>query len=335
MKMSSKKNISILIGIIGILVILLAGSIGFIVASKNNVSIISSQDENSEIKKDLENLKQTYESKIADKTNNYYILQIQKDSIKKLVEALEISKKNAATLLKYKDQYQNLESKMKILVDEITILNGRKQKINATIIKKDNPKNLELSTNEKSIISNKTIPSKAKPATVVTNEKPKLQEVLNKTSSTNSDKKTEEKSETSVTELNKKSDKNVKISISNIAAQAFISKSATNKIATTKANKADFFRIQFTINANSDFDGFEKVYYFQIIGPKNNIIGQRKTEYFDGQLLTYSFSKSYFYNGQILEVAQEYLAKDFEKGYYFITIFDRNSIVGKATLQLE
>jgi 5'(3')-deoxyribonucleotidase len=316
-------------------VILLAGSIGFIVASINNVSIISSQDENSEIKKDLENLKQTYESKIADKTNNYYILQIQKDSIKKLVEVLEISKKNAATLLKYKDQYQNLESKMKILVDEITILNGRKQKINATIIKKDNPKNLELSTNEKSIISNKTIPSKAKSATVVTNEKPKLQEVPNKTSSTNSDKNTVEKSETSVTELNKKSDKNVKISISNIGAQAFISKSATNKIATTKANKADFFRIQFTINANSDFDGFEKVYYFQIIGPKNNIIGQRKTEYFEGQLLTYSFSKSYFYNGQILEVAQEYLAKDFEKGYYFITIFDRNSIVGKTTLQLE
>jgi 5'(3')-deoxyribonucleotidase len=335
MKMSSKKNISILIGIIGLLVILLAGSIGFIVASINNVSIISSQDENSEIKKDLENLKQTYESKIADKTNNYYILQIQKDSIKKLVEALEISKKNAATLLKYKDQYQNLESKMKILVDEITVLNGRKQKINATIIKKDNPKNLELSTNEKSIISNKTIPSKAKSATVVTNEKPKTQEIPNKTSSTNSDINTIEKSETSVTELNKKSDKNVKISISNIAAQAFISKSATNKIATTKANKADFFRIQFTINANSDFDGFEKVYYFQIIGPKNNIIGQRKTEYFEGQLLTYSFSKSYFYNGQILEIAQEYLAKDFEKGYYFITIFDRNSIVGKTTLQLE
>ena len=106
-------------------------------------------------------------------------------------------------------------------------------------------------------------------------------------------------------------------------------------MATTKASKADFFKIQFTINANSNFDGFEKVYYFQIIGPKNNIIGQRKTEYFDGQLLTYSFSKSYFYNGQALEVAQEYLTKDIEKGYYIITIFDRNNIVGKTILQLE
>ncbi|MFT7352424.1 MAG: hypothetical protein ACI9XR_002207 [Flavobacterium sp.] len=333
--MSSKKNISILIGIIGILMILLAGSIGFIVASINNSAIISISDENSEIKKDLENLKQTYESKIADKTNNYYNLQIQKDSIKKLVEVLEISQKNAATLLKYKYQYQNLESKMKILVDEITILNGRKQKINATITKKDNPKNLELSTKEISIISNKTIPKNPKSETIIAKETVNKQEVANKPSVSNFDKSTSEKSENSVKELNRKSDKNAKISVSNIEAQAFISKSATNKIATTKASKTDFFKIQFTINANSDFDGFEIVYYFQIIGPKNNIIGQRKTEYFDSQLLTYSFSKSYFYNGQTLEVSQEYLVKDIEKGYYFITIFDRNNIVGKTTLQLE
>jgi hypothetical protein len=333
--MSSKKNSFILIGIIGVLVILLAGSIGFILASVSNSTLISASDQNFEIKKDLQNLKQTYNSKIAIKTNNYYNLQIQKDSIKKLLEALETSKQNAATLLKYKDQYQNLEFKMKVLVDEITILNGRKQKIKTSVTKINNTKVLESSTKENSIITNKTIPNKTKTTTLTGNERAKIQEVIVKTTVFNLDKNTSEKLEITASELNKKTDKNNKISISNIVAQAFISKSSTVKVATTKASRANFLKIQFTINSNLDFDGFEKVYYFQIIGPKNTIIGQRKTEYFEGQLLTYSFSESYFYNGDTLDVIQEYLINDLEKGYYFITIFDKNNLVGKTTLQLD
>jgi len=53
-----------------------------------------------------------------------------------LVAALEKSKNDAKALIKYKTEYQSLESKMKVLVNEIVVLKNKKTNI---VIKQNKP----------------------------------------------------------------------------------------------------------------------------------------------------------------------------------------------------
>ena len=79
--MSSNKRLSILVGIIGLLIILLSGSIGYIFAnieSKNTSSSTSNTSENFKVLKEIEDLKVLYDTKIADKTISFTEMQIQK-----------------------------------------------------------------------------------------------------------------------------------------------------------------------------------------------------------------------------------------------------------------
>lgn len=333
--MSTKRNVSILIGIIGILILLLAGTIGYIIANEGNGAVNNSNNsaENAKVLKEIEALKQLYDTKIADKTNNYVSLQIQKDSIEALVRALEDSKSDADALIKYKTQYQNLESKMKILVDEIVVLKSKKS---LAITKKGNKPNLENEPVFKKIvdvapIKNEGVASK-KENPISKNEDfvPKSDAVASK-SSTSKEEATISKSETTP----RRNNKNVKITLSDVAATAYNSKSATKKVPTDAASKTDFIKITFTIDGNSNFGEGEKTYYFQILNNKNNVMGKRITEYFDNEALTYSFSKSFNYDGQSVQVSQEFLNAKFEKGYYFVNIFDRDALVGKTSFQLK
>jgi hypothetical protein len=331
--MSTKRNISILIGIIGILILLLAGSIGYIIANENYKSKSNGEFsvDNSKVLKEIEELKQLYDAKIADKTNNYISLQIQKDSIENLVSALENSKSDANALVKYKTQYKNLESKMKILVNEIVVLKSRKTSAitkKSVAIVNDSPtkNNSEITAAKTEIIPNK----KENPNSKIEQTIVKPEIVSPKTVVVKEDKPAE-KNEI----ISKKSDKNSRITLSDVKASAYISKSAIKKIPTDDAGRADLIKISFTIDGNSNESAGEKTYYFQILSNKNNVMGKRITEYFDNEALTYSFSKSFNYDSQAVQVSQEFLSASFEKGYYFVNIFDRDQLVGKASFQLK
>lgn len=333
--MSTKRNISILIGIIGILILLLAGSIGYIIATEENASNLNSNDsaQNNKVLKEIEELKQLYDSKIADKTNNYVTLQIQKDSIQALVVALENSKSDANALIKYKTQYQNLESKMKILVDEIVVLKSKKS---VAVTKKAIKPTLESESSTKKLLD--ITPNKNE-ALVNRKENPilKHEELITK-SDVSTTKVSTSKDEPIISKTEnapRRNNKNAKITLSDVKAGAYISKSATKKVPTEDASKTDFIKISFTIDENSNFGEAEKTYYFQILNNKNNVMGKRITEYFDNEALTYSFSKSFNYEGQTVQVSQEFLSSNFEKGYYFVNIFDRDVPVGKTSFLLK
>jgi hypothetical protein len=330
--MSTKRNISILIGIIGVLIVLLAGSIGYIVANENDKFKPKNESaiDNFKALKEIEELKKLYDDKIADKTNNYISLQIKKDSIETLVVALEKSKSDANSLIKYKTQYKNLESKMKVLVNEIVVLKSKKSKIiykkEVALLTDSEIKN----TNEITVPKNEIATIKKDVTTLKTEQVSKSEIAIPKISSLKEDKPIE-KSEISI----KKSDKNAKISLSDVKAGAYISKSATKKVLTDDASRADFIKITFTIDGNPNAEAGEKTYYFQILSNKNNVMGKRVTEYFDNETLTYSFSKSFNYESQSVQVSQEFLSSSFEKGYYFVNIFDRDELVGKTSFLLK
>ena len=104
--MSSNKRVSILVGIIGLLIILLSGSIGYIFAnieSKNTSSTNTNSIENSKVLKEIEELKVLYDTKIADKTISFTEMQIQKDSIQNLVSYSTFKSSISLNTLKFSE----------------------------------------------------------------------------------------------------------------------------------------------------------------------------------------------------------------------------------------
>ena len=334
--MSNKKSVPILIGIIGLLLILLAGSIGYILGgnSSNSITEPSSISNDKKVLQEIEELKLMYDTKIADKTNTYKALQEEKERVKILVLELEKTKGDANSLVKYKTEYQNLESKMKILVDEIVVLKGKKNKV---VSKTPKPKPTKEITNSSEITIPKAenvVPKKEIQVEIKKEVATAKQEDVFSKVATSKPEPVVTKTETPAQP--KSSEKKYsKVSMSNVKAGAFISKSASKQEETTNASRADLLKITFTLDGNPNAKAGDKTYYFQIINGKNNVLGKRVTEFFDNESLTYSFKKSFDYNNETTTITQEFLQEEFQKGVYFINIFDRDDLVGKTSFTLK
>ena len=334
--MSNKKSVPILIGIIGLLLILLAGSIGYILGgnSSNSITEPSSISNDKKVLQEIEELKLMYDTKIADKTNTYKALQEEKERVKILVLELEKTKGDVNSLVKYKTEYQNLESKMKILVDEIVVLKGKKNKV---VSKTPKPKPTKEITNSSEITIPKAenvVPKKEIQVEIKKEVATAKQEDVFSKVATSKPEPVVTKTETPAQP--KSSEKKYsKVSMSNVKAGAFISKSASKQEETTNASRADLLKITFTLDGNPNAKAGDKTYYFQIINGKNNVLGKRVTEFFDNESLTYSFKKSFDYNNESITITQEFLQEEFQKGVYFINIFDRDDLVGKTSFTLK
>lgn len=330
--MSNKRSITILIGIIGLLLLMLAGTIGYILGNTNENGLISTGiSDDKKVMQEIEKLKQMYDSKIAEKTNNYNALEAEREKVQALVAELEKTKNDAQALVKYKTQYQSLESKMRLLVDEIVVLKNKKTNITikqekAQVAKKVNQPKIE------NTVTLVTIPAKKEALAVTKTEstKPKSDDFFTK----------KELPKQEVVEVKKTSpqvrfEKFSKVTLSNVKAGAYSIKSGTKQIETNISGKADLIKITFTLNDNPTAKSGEKNYYIQIIDGKNNVLGKRITEYFDNESLTYSLSKTLNYNNQQMDCTIEFAKKDFEKGVYFVNIFDRDELVGRYNFTLK
>lgn len=335
--MSSKRSTTILVGIIGVLLMLLAGSIGYIVGNKipddANTGKSSSIAEDEKIMKEIEELKALYDSKIADKTNSYNALQTEKERVESLVMELEKTKNDANALLKYKTEYNNLESKMKVLVNEIVVLKNKKSKV---FNKVEKPKILITEQTPNNTISKSEIVASKKETAVAVKTEPsnsKSDGFFNKVVA--SKEEVPVKKEIPVAKKEAPLVKYSRVTMSNVKAGAYISKSASKQIETNVSSKADLIKITFTLDENPNAKPGEKMYYFQIINNRNNVLGKRVTEFFDDESLTYSFKRSFDYDNQSVQISQEFLYSEFEKGVYYVNIFDRNELVGKSSFTLK
>jgi hypothetical protein len=304
--MNNKKSITYLLIIIFFLVICSATSIGYIIgnsiASKQNTPY-SNSNENREINSEINDLKSVYNSKIAEKKANYKELEMEKDKVQDLLIELENTKRDAVSLLKYKEQYKNLEDKMRLLVSEIENLKGNKDRavsnvVTARRIKKT--KKIEI-TNLSDISKIETF------VQIKTENVP------------------EKKVEKVMPELK----------VTNLETVGFINKSSGNNKITVLANKTNFIRISFSVTGNSNASGVDKKYYIQVINSKNNVLGIKTTEYIDGKTLTYSSLKSVQFDGKNIQVEYDLAAVKFEKGNYFVCIYDRSDLVAKTQFNLD
>lgn len=338
---NSKRSITILIGVIGILLVLLAGTIGYILGnssmlSGDSPSKSSTISDDKKIMKEIEELKTMYDSKIAEKTNNYKALEDEREKVQVLVAELEKSKNDAKALVKYKTEYQSLESKMKVLVNEIVVLKNKKTNI---VIKQNKPKitktsvkpKIENVTNpiaiepKKEVVAKSSMPAKAKSDDFFAKKE------LPKPNNNEATKPIVEAKKTPAIRY----EKFAKVTLSSVKAVAYNLKSGSKFVETDASSKADLIKVTFTIDGIANAKSGEKNYYIQIINAKNNVIGKRITEYFDNETLTYSLSKTINYNNQSQDCIIDFPYKDFEKGVYFINIFDRNDLVGRSSFTLK
>ncbi|MFV8346124.1 MULTISPECIES: hypothetical protein [Flavobacterium] len=126
-----------------------------------------------------------------------------------------------------------------------------------------------------------------------------------------------------------------KLTVLNTRGSAFKLRSSGKQIETDKASRADVLRVNFTIAENQIAKSGDKTYYVQVIDSKNNVLGDKKTETFGENTLTYSFLTNVKYENKTIQVSEDLKGKDFAKGTYFINIFDRDILVSKTSFVLR
>lgn len=135
--------------------------------------------------------------------------------------------------------------------------------------------------------------------------------------------------------LSKTVQKASKLTILNLKAQPYKERNSGKLVSTEKARRVDVLKISFTIAANEVAKAGNKMYYVQIIDSKNNVLGEKKTEVFGEYTLTYSFITNAVYENQTMNVSETLSGDDFEKGTYYVNLFDNDKLVANSTFTLR
>lgn len=291
--MENQNNNSSLKSLIIVLSVLFALSLVYIYKLTTDVNtteqkLTTTLSEKEQVMKDLNDLKTTYDTAIAENTSISDELIAERDKVVALMEKLKNSNGDVA---KFKKQYLALESKMKGLVAE-----------NETL-KKDN-----------------TVLKVQRDSTIV---------VLDESKKTNKELTGQNE------DLSKTVEKGSKLAIVNLKTAAFIVRSSGKEIATDKASRADILKVSFTIAENSIAKSGDRKYYVQVIDGKNNVMGERQTEKFADKSLTYSYIANVKYANKTLDIVQNIPSDKFEKGTYYVNVFDNGQLVSNTTFTLK
>ncbi|MEN9909712.1 MAG: hypothetical protein RLZZ540_2861 [Bacteroidota bacterium] len=136
-------------------------------------------------------------------------------------------------------------------------------------------------------------------------------------------------------ELAKVVEKGSKLTVLNIQSSAYKVRSSGKEIATEKARRTNMLKISFTIAGNEIAQSGDKTYYVQVIDSKNNVLGEKKSETFDGKDLTYSFTSTVKYENKTVQVSENLPGKNFEPGTYYVNVFDKGELASKSSFTLK
>jgi DNA repair exonuclease SbcCD ATPase subunit len=130
--MENQNGNSKLKAIVAILAILLVGSLVYIFkltsdAKTMETTVVETKSEKEAVLKDLETLKATYDAALAENSLMTDDLIEERAKVEKLIAELKAAKGDAASLRKYKEQYKQLEVKMKNLMQEVEVLKAQNQ----------------------------------------------------------------------------------------------------------------------------------------------------------------------------------------------------------------
>lgn len=209
--------------------------------------------------------------------------------------------------------------KIVALMDELNQAKGDVSKYKTQLSALQNKMKALMAENEGLKIANEKITAQRDSTVVVLGESKKFNEVLVGQNE----------------ELSKTVEKGSRLTILNTKTAAYKLRSSGKQIETEKASRADILKISFTIAENQIAKSGDKTYYIQVIDSKNNVLGEKQTETFGDNTLTYSFATTVTYQNKTVDVAEDLPGKNFEKGTYFINIFDKDVLVSKTSFTLR
>jgi len=126
-----------------------------------------------------------------------------------------------------------------------------------------------------------------------------------------------------------------KLSLSNFKVIALREKSSGAELETTKAKSTKKLKAIFTVNGNAVAKTGKRTFYIQVLDQKNNVLGDNKLiEFGNDKALVYSFIVSTDFQGKSVNV-YGILNDEFKKGTYFVNYFDKQEIMGSASITLE
>ena len=209
--------------------------------------------------------------------------------------------------------------KIVALMDELNQSKGDVSKFKTQLSALQNKMKALMTENEGLKIANEKVTAQRDSTVVVLGESKKFNEVLVGQNE----------------ELSKTVEKGAKLTILNTKTSAYKLRSSGKQIETDKASSADILKISFTIAENQIAKSGDKTYYVQVIDSKNNVLGEKQTETFGENTLTYSFASTVAYENKTVNVSEDLPGKNFEKGTYFINIFDKDVLVSKTSFTLR
>lgn len=209
--------------------------------------------------------------------------------------------------------------KIVALMDELNQSKGDVSKFKTQLSALQKKMKAMMSENEGLKIANQKVTAQRDSTVVVLGESKKFNEVLVGQNE----------------ELSKTVEKGSKLTILNTKTSAYKLRSSGKQIETDKASRADILKISFTIAENQIAKSGDKTYYVQVIDSKNNVLGEKQTETFGDNTLTYSFATTVTYENKTVNVSEDLPGKNFEKGAYFINIFDKDVLVSKTSFTLR
>ena len=210
-------------------------------------------------------------------------------------------------------------NKIVALMDELNQSKGDVSKFKTQLSALQNKMKALMTENEGLKIANEKVTAQRDSTVVVLGESKKFNEVLVGQNE----------------ELSKTVEKGAKLTILNTKTSAYKLRSSGKQIETDKASRADILKISFTIAENQIAKSGDKTYYVQVIDSKNNVLGEKQTETFGENTLTYSFATTVAYENKTVNVSEDLPGKNFEKGTYFINIFDKDVLVSKTSFTLR
>jgi len=209
--------------------------------------------------------------------------------------------------------------KIVALMDDLNQSKGNVSKFKTQLSALQNTMKLLMTENEGLKKANEVVTAQRDSTVVVLGESKKFNEVLVGQNE----------------ELSKTIEKGAKLTILNTKTAAYKLRSSGKQIETDKASRADILKISFTIAENQIAKSGDKTYYVQVIDSKNNVLGEKLTETFGANTLTYSFASTVTYENKTVNVSKDLPGKSFEAGTYFINIFDKDVLVSKTSFSLR
>ena len=257
--------------------------------------VTSMKSEKEKVLDSLIILKTTYETAMLEKTTLSDNLLVEKTKVENLISDLKKSKGDANSMATFRKKFNALQENMKTLIAENDVLKKTNESL---VMQKD------------SVI-------------VVADNQKKYNDTLSSKNQT----------------LSSKVEKGSKLVVMNLKTQSIKQKNSGKQVETDKASRANKLKISFSIAANEIADSGEKTYYIQVIDSKNNVLGQKKIENFGQESLTYSFTSKVPYDNKSVDIV-EYLdvnveGEEFEKGTYFVNVFDKNELASKTSFALK